>query len=73
MVGRFDDELRRTLLYYYYTLVMGDAEDAARYLAAVAEPGRREPTRTGSGARSRRSCRRWTADRQLPRLLARPS
>ncbi len=38
MVGRFNDELRRTLLYYYYCLVMGDAENAARYLAAVAEP-----------------------------------
>lgn len=40
MVGRLHDELRRTLLYYYYALVMGDAENAARYLAAVAEPGR---------------------------------
>jgi ubiquinone biosynthesis protein len=39
MVGRFDQGLRRTLLYYYYTLVMGDAESAARYLASVAEPG----------------------------------
>lgn len=38
MVGRFNDELRRTLLYYYYCLVMGDAENAARYLATVAEP-----------------------------------
>ncbi len=39
MVGRFDQALRRTLLYYYYTLVMGDAENAARYLASVAQPG----------------------------------
>jgi len=38
MVGRFSDELRRTLLYYYYCLVTGDAENAARYLATVAEP-----------------------------------
>ncbi len=38
MVGRFDDQLRRTLLYYYYCLVMGDAENAARYLASVADP-----------------------------------
>jgi len=38
MVGRFSDQLRRTLLYYYYCLVMGDAENAARYLATVAEP-----------------------------------
>ena len=27
MVGRFDEDLRRILLYYYYCLVMGDAED----------------------------------------------
>jgi len=39
MVGRLDDELRRTLLYYYYSLVMGDAENAARYLSGVATPG----------------------------------
>jgi ubiquinone biosynthesis protein len=39
MVGRFDQNLRRTLLYYYYTLVMGDAENAARYLSNVAAPG----------------------------------
>ena len=37
MVGRFDDALRRTLLYYYYCLVAGDTEGAARYLTAVAE------------------------------------
>ena len=40
MVGRFDNDLRRALLYYYYSLVTGDADNAARYLAAVAEPGR---------------------------------
>src|SRR3954452_24517859 len=39
MVGRFDNDLRRTFLYYYYTLVMGDAEGAARYLSAIAQPG----------------------------------
>jgi ubiquinone biosynthesis protein len=39
MVGRFSEELRRTMLYYYYTLVMGDAEGAARYLAQIAQPG----------------------------------
>lgn len=36
MVGRFDGELRRLFLYYYYSLVMGDAEGAARYLAGIA-------------------------------------
>jgi ubiquinone biosynthesis protein len=39
MVGRFDQGLRRTLLNYYYSLVMGDAEAAARYLGNVAQPG----------------------------------
>ncbi|HEX4960648.1 MAG TPA: AarF/UbiB family protein [Thermoanaerobaculia bacterium] len=39
MVGRFESDLRRTFLYYYYTLVMGDAEGAARYLGAIAQPG----------------------------------
>ncbi|HWJ22985.1 MAG TPA: AarF/UbiB family protein [Gemmatimonadaceae bacterium] len=41
MVGRLDGELRRLMLYYYYSLVTGDAESAARYLSAVAQPGRR--------------------------------
>lgn len=39
MVGRFSEEIRRTMLYYYYELVMGDAEGAARYLAQIAETG----------------------------------
>jgi ubiquinone biosynthesis protein len=39
MVGRLDEELRRTLLYYYFALVTGDGENAARYLTAVATPG----------------------------------
>jgi ubiquinone biosynthesis protein len=38
MVGRFSNELRRALLYYYYSLVSGDAESAARYLSMVARP-----------------------------------
>lgn len=39
MVGRFDQELRRALLYYYYCLVTGDSENAAKYLTAVAQQG----------------------------------
>ncbi|PIE03212.1 MAG: ubiquinone biosynthesis protein UbiB [Acidobacteria bacterium] len=39
MVGRFGDELRRSLLYYYYCLVIGDANNAARYLTSVADTG----------------------------------
>jgi len=41
MVGRLDGELRRSLMYYYFSLVMGDAENAARYLTAIALPGPR--------------------------------
>ena len=37
MVGRLDDEVRRSLLYYYYCLVSGDAKAAARYLCHIAE------------------------------------
>ena len=40
MVGYFDGDLRRTLLYYFFSLVTGDAENAARYLASVSEPGK---------------------------------
>lgn len=39
MVGQLDGDLRHLLLYYYYSLVMGDAESAARYLTAVAQAG----------------------------------
>jgi ubiquinone biosynthesis protein len=39
MVGFFDGELRRTLLYYFFSLVSGDAEGAARYLTSVATAG----------------------------------
>jgi len=39
MVGRLDEDLRRALLYYYFALVMGDADNSARYLAAIAKPG----------------------------------
>lgn len=39
MVGRLSEEVRRSLLYYYYCLVTGDPANAARYLTSVAEPG----------------------------------
>ncbi len=39
MVGRLDEDLRRALLYYYFALVMGDADNSARYLSAIAKPG----------------------------------
>lgn len=39
MVGRFRSELKRRLLYYYYALVRGDVESAARYLVDMARVG----------------------------------
>jgi len=39
MVGRLDEEMRRSLLYYYYCLVTGDPENAARYLLNVSQAG----------------------------------
>lgn len=61
MVGRFDDDLRRTLLYYYYCLVMGDASNAARYLASIAEGGRGSD-RKGFRRDVEEICRRWQRD-----------
>ncbi len=58
MVGRFDEELRRTMLYYYYCLVMGDAENAARYLASIAQAGR-GGDRKGFRRDVEEICRRW--------------
>jgi ubiquinone biosynthesis protein len=73
MVGRFDTDLKRTLLYYYYCLVAGDAENAAHYLAALAQP---EPG--GDVKAFRRDvedvCRQWShrsrfAEFSLGRLI----
>jgi len=61
MVGRFDDDLRRTLLYYYYCLTMGDAANAARYLASIAEAGRKGD-RKGFRRDVEEICRRWQRD-----------
>jgi len=73
MVGRFDTDLKRTLLYYYYCLVVGDAENAAHYLSALARP---EP---GSDVKAFRRdvedvCRQWShrarfADYSLGKLI----
>ena len=72
MVGRFDEELRRTLMYYYYCLVTGDCrERRALPRRPSREPGR-GATRTASAARSRTICAALGADRELQRVLARP-
>ena len=39
MVGRFDTDLKHTLLYYYYSLLAGEHENAANYLALIAQTG----------------------------------
>lgn len=36
MVGRFDRDMRKRMFYYFYSLVTGDPEDAARYLSSLA-------------------------------------
>jgi ubiquinone biosynthesis protein len=59
MVGRFTEELRRSLMYYYYCLVMGDSENAARYLSLVAVPGRRGDV-VGFRREVEEICRRWS-------------
>ncbi|MBZ0111679.1 MAG: AarF/ABC1/UbiB kinase family protein, partial [Thermoanaerobaculia bacterium] len=58
MVGRFDEELKRNLLYYYYCLVTGDAENAARYLAALADQETKSDVK-GFIRHVEETCRRW--------------
>ncbi len=41
MVGRIDDGTRKTLLYYFYSISMADAENAARILSDMALRGPR--------------------------------
>jgi len=59
MIGRFDEELRRSMMYYYFCLVTGDAASAARYLSVIAKVGP-----GGDKEAFRRAvedvCRRWT-------------
>ena len=58
MVGRFDEELKRTMLYYYYCMVTGDAENAARYLSALADTGGKSNPK-GFQREVEEICRRW--------------
>ena len=41
MVGRFSRDMRKSLFYYFYSLVSGDPESAARYLTALTIPSKR--------------------------------
>jgi ubiquinone biosynthesis protein len=58
MVGRFSEELKRTLMWYYFCLVTGDSENAARYLAMVAQPGRKGDV-AGFRREVEETSRRW--------------
>jgi ubiquinone biosynthesis protein len=40
MVGQFDSNLKRRMFYYFFSLVEGDAGNAARYLTAMSHAGR---------------------------------
>ncbi len=40
MVGRFTRDMRKRMFYYFYSLVTGDPESAARYLASLTIPGK---------------------------------
>ncbi len=61
MVGRFSSELRRTLLFYYYSLVMGEAESAARYLAAMAQASSGAADPSGFRREVEELCRQWAS------------
>lgn len=67
MVGRLDDATRKTLLYYYYSVVMNDAENAARILANMAIRG---PRSDPDGLRRELTDlnRRWVSASQHHRL-----
>ena len=72
MIGRLGATTRRTLLSYYYCLIMGDAEGAARYLSSVAEPARRadpEGFRRATADLSRRFHARNDGDASLAQLI----
>ena len=58
MVGRFSEELRRSLMYYYFCLVTGDSENAARYLSMVAQAGPKGDV-VGFRREVEENCRRW--------------
>jgi ubiquinone biosynthesis protein len=44
MVGRFTRDMRKRMFYYFYSLVVGDAESAARYLTSLTIPGKGSDT-----------------------------
>ncbi len=61
MVGRLDPQLRHSLLYMFYSLVIEDYESAARHLADVAQTDERSDV-AGFRRAVRELCRRWRRD-----------
>ncbi len=59
MVGRFDSDLKHTLLYYYYSLIVGEHENAANYLALIATTGSGSDP-TGFRRDVEDVCRHWS-------------
>ncbi len=41
MVGRFDDKIKRNMLYYFYYLVNGDIDNSAKFLFSMATIGKK--------------------------------
>lgn len=41
MVGRFEERIKRNLLFYFNALVHGDIEHSAKYILAMAQPGKK--------------------------------
>lgn len=69
MVGRLDERTRRVLLYYFYSLVMRDSENAARILSAMALRG---PNSDPEGFRRELSDlnRRWLGTSRYDKISA---
>jgi ubiquinone biosynthesis protein len=67
MVGRLDEATRKGMLYYFYSLVMGDPENAARILTTIAVPGRKSDL---NGLRRELTDlnRRWSSATQFHRF-----
>ena len=59
MVGRFDSDLKHTLLYYFYSLIAGEHENAANYLSLIAETGSQSDP-VGFRRDVEEVCRHWS-------------
>ena len=59
MVGRFDTDLKHTLLYYYYSLIAGETENAANYLSLIADSNAKSDL-VGFRRDVEEICRHWS-------------